>query len=66
MTATSSTRKTNRESICASRKSLFRIGVATMSLRVFFRRALTIEKPTPQIPVPMRFRPRMPGIRKSM
>ena len=32
-----------------------------MSFRVFFSRALTIEKPMPQIPVPIRFRPRMPG-----
>jgi len=42
------------------------MGVATSRLRSFLRRASTIAKPIPQIPLPIRFMPRSPGMTKSM
>ena len=43
-----------------------RIGVAISRLSSFLLRAVTIENPSPQMLLPIRFMPSRPGIRKSM
>ena len=41
------------------------IGVAISRLSSFFRRASTMAKPRPQMPLPIRFMPSSPGTTKS-
>ena len=56
----------SRERMKLNRYSPRDIGVAMRRLSSFFLRASTIAKPTPQMPLPMRFMPSSPGITKSM
>jgi len=64
--ATSRIRKKSREHRYERRYCARDIGVAISRLSSFLLRAVTIENPSPQMLLPIRFMPSRPGIRKSM
>ena len=63
---TSRIRKTRREHRYDRRYCTRDIGVAINRLSSFLLRAVTMEKPSPQMLLPMRFMPSNPGMRKSI
>ena len=65
-TGTSMSTKSARMMTNDRRKSLRRIGVASIRLTSFFVRISTMRYPMPHMLLDIRLRPTRPGIRKSM